>query len=471
MPTVSQIDPAYICTFCGNQRIAKGHCEGCGGSSFKRQLSDDHLPFSQFRQLITTQTSGLIKHIKILSVVTAIGFITIATALYKQAPDQTKSTHLKSSPPAPYSAAGSAWGRILNPQKDVPDSGFTAYYLRGGADKFIHKEHVNDIAVKFGSSNRIHNITPRSFAAYWIGKINLSKKKFLDMSVTTGHVSSRVYINGVAQTINSGRRKTTIELDQGEHIVEVEFSNRWHTVDFFFSLAESRPQYSTKAINSQLTNLIAEDYEFLYVSQHESPSTNQTTLLNLEDNDKPVVLLLNSYEPVKWHVLNPFNIELRAVVIGSYEQGSEVQGDISTNTKILHHTGKVGRINNGRKRCQCYSGTINCGGETIADIEKKLSVFGSGTLAGLTINSSTSTLVVPEEIVNSRAKQLELADFEAQKNACDSALVTSSSRTRQAPLPQKTPSPKPILMETHTPGTLVNIKVAKPQLSTVTEQD
>jgi len=418
MPIEPQNESIYVCKFCGNQRFENGSCSGCGGSSFIRESENPYL--NNLHLKLVKQFVEANKYLKILTAVVAIGFLALVTANYHNDPRDdpqdktapTKKVLIKKG----HTPVGVAWSTILNPEKIAPESGFTAYYLRGGPENVVYKEQVNSIGIKYVSADNFHSISPNSLAAFWVGKITVPKKGFYDFFLSKSHASVRVFINGSLQNLNSSQGKSILELEKGEHLIEVEFRNYWHTTDFSFSYSETTPEYSKSAIHSKLTNLINGEYEFLYASQNKSPSQNRTTLLNLEKRPGPVVLMLSSSNPINWHISNPFDVDVKAVVYGSYKAGSVVAGDIDADTPIFNHGQRL--IRKGRRKCFCSSKTLRCKDNSLVDFEEQMKEYGTGLLSGISVNHSTNTLLVPEITINSKAKDKEARDYAVLEQKC-----------------------------------------------------
>lgn len=158
---------------------------------------------------------------------------------------------------------------------------------------------------------------------------------------------------------------------------------------------QSIVEFSKNEIQQILANAITEDYEFIFVESKTSTKEIQTTNLHIEENANPLVLVLSSFEAVHWHILNPHNVDIRAIVFGSTKIGSKITGHSS---QQLPHKGKIELITS--KRCE----GINMGSIPV-DVTNQLDGFGTGVLSGISISTHNQDIRVPESIIDERYAQ------------------------------------------------------------------
>lgn len=178
--------------------------------------------------------------------------------------------------PTPYSIPKSTWGAHFNPENSVPDNGFRAFYFDSSdPDQLVHTEHVEKIYIDY-SWSKFHDISSQSFGAYWVGSISTDEEAVFEVIADKGHNEFRVIIDGsIVQDYNALERnrasdppallKTSkvqygvndtpvkkvveqqasakpapkrskgnprVTLLPGDHLVEIELLNHWHTTDF-----------------------------------------------------------------------------------------------------------------------------------------------------------------------------------------------------------------------------------------------
>ncbi len=172
--------------------------------------------------------------------------------------------------PAPFSLTKTTWGAHFNPDSTVPADGFYAYYFDSSSMPApVQPEKVQNISIEV--EKQFRGISPGNFAAYFIGVINTPEKVDIEIMTNKGWNEFRVIVDGsVVQDYsrsgalslvktpqkkqmrdkNSPREKVALQqhsatqipkspkgnavvsLLPGDHLIEVEFLNHWHTTDF-----------------------------------------------------------------------------------------------------------------------------------------------------------------------------------------------------------------------------------------------
>lgn len=190
------------------------------------------------------------------------------------------------------------------------------------------------------------------------------------------------------------------------------------------------PMYSAAEIRQKLGDDISSDYEFQYVSLHSSSGADSTTLVQIERNTRPIVLVLSSFEAVKWDVSNPYGVDILAIVYGSHWKGSAVTGDAGLSAIALQHNGAIGRFRRASVNCECREGVLRCTGGFGWHIVKLLEEFGSGTIGGHTTASSAASLRVPAKVVSTKMLDASRQRHLLEKDACISR-TNSENEIRQ----------------------------------------
>lgn len=245
------------------------------------------------------------------------------------------------------------WGDYLNPEHKIEDSGFTAFYINANDIKtVIKKEQVTEIAKKYAYDDFL-GIPSGQFNAYWVGVINVTKPEFYNVLMNKSWSGGRVTIDRHV-IIGKGKHdeEQKVFLPKGKHIVEVEYSNSWHTTDIQVKIealsATKQPEDPTEflsKIKKSHPKTVA-----LYAGAYEPK--DQSIVLDIPKITRPIVLYLGSYEAVKWQINNPQNTQIVGVVFGSYNKGTEVQG-IAQNRVI--NTGKQFGTYSTNAVCHCLA--------------------------------------------------------------------------------------------------------------------
>ena len=200
---------------------------------------------------------------------------------------------------------------------EVPKQGFNAYYFtHDNIGKPVAFEHVPHIAIDY-PYNKFHNIDAEQFAALWVGKIHVPDDALMDMQYDLSWAHLRVRVDGKVvheyQQKENGKEggRFDLVLAKGEHQLEVEYINHWHTVGFAM-----HPQLKQLSSPDDAVRRLLEDPAYTVVSAevYESSARDRVINLTLPAADKPVVLLLKSFNSVFWQI-RPGQTLLKAVII------------------------------------------------------------------------------------------------------------------------------------------------------------
>lgn len=178
---------------------------------------------------------------------------------------------IESEPSTPFSIPKTTWGAHFNPEGAVPDEGFYAFYFDSAnpADQ-ITPEKIARIDVTAGRIS-FNGINSQHFGAYWVGMITTHEEAIIEVKANKGWNEFRVIIDGsiVQEHKHAGGKPVRIKKTQvyqagneptdrkmvllpasatrypesaqgnplvtllpGDHIIEIEFLNHWHTTSF-----------------------------------------------------------------------------------------------------------------------------------------------------------------------------------------------------------------------------------------------
>ena len=157
--------------------------------------------------------------------------------------------------------AESTWGDILNPRGIIPANGYAVWYLDTGHSRqpgigddgrprnpqpqgpelipaftpqpqhVVAREKIGSISVDYGW-NELHGIPSRQFAAYWVGRIRIPQRSLYSIKNDMGWARVRVILDGYILIDGEKGKYISLELDSGDHLLEVEYVNAWHTTKF-----------------------------------------------------------------------------------------------------------------------------------------------------------------------------------------------------------------------------------------------
>jgi len=174
--------------------------------------------------------------------------------------------------PVPFSIAKTTWGSHFNPGNLVPDKGFLAFYFdRSRPAEQIYPVQVSDINIQYNGAD-FRGIHSNNFGAYWVGKITLQERQRIEVITDEGWNDFRVIIDGsvvhehsrgsdpaIASKLATAQRSTHRDSDEGtvvlqeavskqypkskagnplvvlsagDHLIEIELLNNWHTTEF-----------------------------------------------------------------------------------------------------------------------------------------------------------------------------------------------------------------------------------------------
>jgi hypothetical protein len=415
----------YTCDFCGNQSTNADSCNGCGGSSFRHEIVE--VPGIKTDASLHTSITEVKKRQKHFTICLSIAIAALAIFVKVKEPN----TDLSAPGKADFAASDSI--KAVDPiaTENIPETGFRAYYYRKGRGNLMHHETVSDISLQHSGNDKIHGIAPRDLMALWVGKLNVEERGFIDIFTNEDASNLRVRIDGTTYPLASTGNRTTIELEKGKHIVEVEHKSTSRSANFNLAIRKHSLDYSKSGIVNQLSELASDKYRVLYVYQSRTPHSANSTLLHLADIRGPVVLVLDSYKAIDWKILNPQSIDLRAIVTGAYKGRSSVHGENLPETLSLIYDKNNVKPDTELFNCNC---SIGCRGSGLVGLTVELDSIGTGILTGITMADSAHSLAVPEITISSEEISQSSIDQMRQQEACPRP-GSANSTQRQNPSP------------------------------------
>ena len=271
----------------------------------------------------------------------------------------------------------SNWGKRLNPTGAVPNRGFKAiYFNRTTPGKVVFQENVESIAIKYAWAD-FHRIDSPQFGGYWVGKLNFANPTTKQISVSQSWAKSRILIDGEIVFDGANDSKAFAHLfGAGDHVIEVEYINNWHTTEFKVTVQDSPVKLENGQVSDYLSRKARKDSDLYYVGIYESSAKDTSVLVTVPRTGRPAVLWLASYEAVDWNIQSPDQV---TVIVSSYAPGSRVRG---SRVKHVAHVDRAMSISRVSETCNCTAGHFHC--EQNDDLENVAQDLRSVTGLGLT---------------------------------------------------------------------------------------
>lgn len=282
----------------------------------------------------------------------------------------------------------SSWGKRLNPTGAVPNRGFKAiYFNRTAPGTVVFQENVESVAIKYAWAD-FHRIDSPQFGGYWVGKLRFAKPTIKQVSVSQSWAKSRILIDGkvVFDGTNSGKTFTH-KFAPGEHVIEVEYINNWHTTEYKVTVEDVPVKLESGEVSNYLARNAKNASGLYYVGLYESAAQDTSVSITVPRTRKPAVLWLTSYEAVDWNIQSSDPV---TVIIGSHAPGSRVRG--RRVKQVVHVDGGIS-ISRVSEKCSCSSGYFHC--EQRDDLENVAQNLRSATglsLTGYAVKYSASNL-------------------------------------------------------------------------------
>lgn len=251
----------------------------------------------------------------------------------------------------------SAWGKKLNPKNEVPSLGYRAIYFDDGASDYAaFQETTPSIAIKFGP-NSFHGIQPQSFSAYWVGLLKFDVPTEKQFSVSQSWAHTRIYVDGKTVFDKSKEQKDfTYSFSAGDHVIEVEHSNNWHTAEFKMTVDDKLKVLNSDSIAQFFNNSQLRHAKIHYINLYESSARDTSVEVEIASSSEPVVLWLNSYEAIDWKLAKGTNVA--AVIISAHSPGSRVIGAGSAKIVGYQKWLDVAKSGDEEQELQSYAGLL-----------------------------------------------------------------------------------------------------------------
>lgn len=201
---------------------------------------------------------------------------------------------------------------------------FEASYYNAESGALIATETVDRPAINY-SWDEFHDIDSPNFHAVWEGDIELAaglSEFTMSFDMSSSDVSLFVD-DALVMAWSNGSKKIPLVLDAGPHTIRVEYQNNWHTVDFNTSFA-TYPELDKSQASEVIGSNLAEDTYVAYVGSYASKDKYRNVQVRVPETDKPVFLVLATYDSANWVIDNPASSNVVGIVVSSSSGSSTV---------------------------------------------------------------------------------------------------------------------------------------------------
>lgn len=230
-----------------------------------------------------------------------------------------------------------AWGNKLVTSKSlIPANKFRAYFFNTKnfntvvapaiVDQPLFAYPSDSLAV--GMDNQFEEHT---LAAYWVGSFTYTQDTtlYFDFSNPQWDVA-RFIVDGktIIETnrLSNNTETTHINLNKGNHVIEVEYQVNWHAGFFRAKVGTTNPTYTDITTARAQARIIAGS-SAVTVPVDEYASANPLTgitVVSIPSTATPKILDLSSYEATVWDVRGASARGVKAIILSSYSGAADV---------------------------------------------------------------------------------------------------------------------------------------------------
>jgi len=224
--------------------------------------------------------------------------------------------------------------KLLN----TPKNKFRAYYMDSkDPKKVIYSEEVDDISLNFDRKG-FHGIKAEYLASLWIGDFTFKEKTTKEISFSLSWAKINVIIDGKSVYKGSHSKSFLHTFEKGTHRVEIEFNSNYPHVGFLFTMNDVM-----KKLDEDTFKYLDKDTKIYVIGVYSSPRDDHGLDIKIRYPNRKSVLIIGSYEPVKWNIINAKNVQ--AVIFNSHKPGTSIKSD-NKNLKIyqdknLHYVSRL----------------------------------------------------------------------------------------------------------------------------------
>lgn len=299
--------------------------------------------------------------------------------------------------------------------ENIPVNKFRAdYFDISEPNNIICSEIVDSVRIQYSwEDGGIFQIDSQKFGGRWVGIFEYETTKTQSIHISQGSSEAKILIDGVEVYNGDSSKSFDYTFTAGEHEIEVQYVNNWHTVDFSVSIQEPIIIRKTADVKNILSTHISQnDTNIWYVGLYESDSFDGSVMVDVASSDIPTVIFLNSYSPISWVLLDNEQANIKAIIISSYNPGSEVKNLPNDTDLIMLEYRALENISNLLPECEVnidfdeyycddIDDNINEFAKEYQLFKEQISDLTSGlTLTGFTGFYSQSEINVPDLVID-----------------------------------------------------------------------
>jgi hypothetical protein len=300
--------------------------------------------------------------------------------------------------------------------------------------------------VSFKTDQIALNISNRSFfgiatnkvTALWSGTITarVDSYRFLVLNGADAEGAVQIVVDGqILYDTSSAKRRSTVGKNRpttnpalpyfftrGKHTIDVTYAHvptsksksqteAMNKLNFALNLSKGDQVLSAQDARQKIAEVAQGDSVALYVDVAKARVFDNTIQVNVADIKMPVVLFLNSLNPLRWSIEESVQGQVRAVVIAADKgslPGDLTPGRLITNlgpeVEIIYVTSDSLPTSGGELRQSCKSALVNqetvckSSGKARKKIENAVSQLSNGRLSfrGYSVFSKNGVIATPQ---------------------------------------------------------------------------
>lgn len=214
------------------------------------------------------------------------------------------------------------------------DRYYAYYYLSSNKGSLIEKEKLSG-SYAVSKNNGADSI-------YFVGYLDFAKPAFKMLSFS-GTAKIKLYIDGYEISDAMNEENLEYNFSAGRHKIEIVCSGAINTnvpvppsygsPEMGFEIMEKKTMISDEQLSLLMKSF--EGAEIYYAGAYEPKTKGKDVRVSLKEGEKPVILVLSSYEPIQWNIAPENNDRLLLVVVASYKYPSDIKG-VPANARAVY---------------------------------------------------------------------------------------------------------------------------------------
>ena len=324
-----------------------------------------------------------------------------------------------------YPQAEQAWGDIFNPQKSVPPKGYFAWYINTNSPReVVAHETVSSIAINY-AYEQFHNIPSPTFGAYWAGRLHVPQRGVYRISGDFSHADVRIMLNRrIVADGSNNPINTTLMLEQGDYLLEAEYSNHWHTTRFQLTVAPDIKILDDAELTTTIASLHLPANTVAYAAGvYSSDNRDNRILLDAPAGNHPYILILDSYEAVQWQIIGRLP---QLVIYSNSQRGSSVLTRGNIPLLAWNNSVSPDLSSSETPSCHCMpTGDLYCDAEEtdLREFTNRIRQLTGYPLQGVSTQHSASRLSIPQTPIDAASLAISdrrQQDIERRRRICTS---------------------------------------------------